>query len=59
MSAFMYNLEINSETTDRVSQQVLEEKFSAGLTEFSAYLETVSEEKKSMLMDILEQFTGE
>ena len=55
----MFNLDINSETTERVSQQVLEEKFSAGLTEFSAYLETVSEEKKSILVDMLEKFTGE
>ena len=55
----MLNLDISAESTDMISQQVLEEKFSAGLMEFEALLQTISEEKKSMLMDLLEQFTGE
>ena len=55
----MLNLDVSAESSDMISQQVLEEKFSAGLTEFEALLQTVSEEKKSMLVNILEQFTGE
>lgn len=55
----MLNLDISAESSDIISQQVLEEKFSAGLMEFEALLQTVSEEKKSMLVDLLEQFTGE
>lgn len=55
----MLNLDISAESTDMISQQVLEEKFSAGLMEFEALLQNISEEKKSMLMDLLEQFTGE
>ena len=55
----MLNLDISTESSDLISQQVLEEKFTAGLREFEALLQSVSEEKKSMLVDILEQFTGE
>lgn len=55
----MLNLDLNSKSSDIISQPALEEKFSAGLAEFEAYIQGVSEEKKSMLVELLEQFTEE
>ena len=55
----MLNPDISTDATDMISQQLLEEKFTAGLMEFGALLQSISEEKKSMLVDLLEQFSSE
>ena len=47
------------ETKDVINQQVLEEKFSAGLMEFEALIKSISGESKSKLVDLLAEFTEE
>jgi len=53
----MLNPTMNAETKDVINQQVLEEKFSAGLMEFEALIKSVSEDSKSKLVDLLVELT--
>jgi PDZ domain-containing secreted protein len=55
----MLNSDISVESKDVINQQVLEEKFSAGLMEFEALIQSVNGDNKSKLVDLLAEFTEE
>lgn len=53
----MLSSDTTVETKDVINQQVLEEKFSAGLMEFEALIKGISGESKSKLVGLLAEFT--
>ena len=55
----MLSSDTTVETKYVINQQVLEEKFSAGLMEFEALIQSISGESKSKLVDLLAEFTEE
>lgn len=55
----MLSFEISTESKDVINQQVLEEKFSAGLMEFKALIQSINDDSKSKLVDLLAEFTEE
>jgi hypothetical protein len=55
----MLSSEISTESKKVINQQVLEEKFSAGLMEFKALIQSVNGDSKSKLVDLLDEFTEE
>jgi len=55
----MLSSEISTESKDVINQQVLEEKFSAGLMEFEALIQSINDDSKSKLVDLLAEFTEE
>jgi hypothetical protein len=55
----MLSSEVSTERKDLINQQVLEEKFSAGLMEFEALIQSISDDSKSKLVDLLDEFTEE
>jgi hypothetical protein len=50
---------MSAESKDIINPQVLEETFSAGLLEFESLIQTVHEDRKSKLIDLLVEFTEE
>ena len=59
MRPVMLNSDISAESKDVINQQVLEEKFSEGLMEFEALIQSVNGDNKSKLVDLLAEFTEE
>ena len=59
MRPVMLNSDISVESKDVINQQVLEEKFSAGLMEFKALIQSIKGDNKSKLVDLLEELTEE
>jgi hypothetical protein len=57
MRPFMLNLNIDTEVKDVIDPKVLEEKFSAGLMEFEALMQSISQDSKSKLIDLLEEYS--
>ena len=55
----MLNPNMNSETKDVISQHLLEEKFSAGLMEFEALIQSINDDNKARLVNLLAEFTAE
>jgi hypothetical protein len=55
----MLSSEVSTESKNLINQQVLEEKFSAGLMEFEALIQSISDDSKSKLVDLLAEFTEE
>jgi hypothetical protein len=53
----MLSSEASTECKDVINQQVLEEKFSAGLMEFKALIQSINDDSKSKLIDLLGEFT--
>ena len=59
MRPVMLSSEASTECKDVINQQVLEEKFSAGLMEFKALIQSINDDSKSKLVDLLDEFTEE
>jgi hypothetical protein len=59
MRPVMLSSEVSTESKNLINQQVLEEKFSAGLMEFEALIQSISDDSKSKLVDLLAEFTEE
>ena len=57
MRPVMLNPERSTEIKDIINQQLLEEKFSAGLMEFEALIKSISGDDKSKLVALLAEFT--
>ena len=57
MRPFMLNSNIDTEVKDVIDPKVLEEKFSAGLMEFEALIQSISQDSKSKLIDLLEEYS--
>ena len=53
----MLNSNIDIEVKDVIDTKVLEEKFSAGLMEFEALIQSISQDSKSKLIDLLEEYS--
>lgn len=57
MRATMLDLELSAKRQETINQKLLEEKFTAGLMEFEALLNSINDDSKSKLVDLLEQYT--
>jgi hypothetical protein len=57
MRPFMLDIEASAKSKSIINQEVLEEKFSGGLMEFEALIQSFNEDKKSELVNLLDQFT--
>jgi len=58
----MLNTNINADTTetkDVINQHLLEEKFSAGLMEFEALIQSINDDNQAKLVDLLAELTEE
>ena len=55
----MLSSEASTESKEVINQQVLEEKFSAGLMEFEAVIQSINDDSKSTLVDLLAEFIEE
>jgi hypothetical protein len=53
----MLDLELSAKRQETINQKLLEEKFTAGLMEFEALLNSINDDSKSKLVDLLEQYT--
>jgi hypothetical protein len=53
----MLDIEASAKSKSIINQEVLEEKFSGGLMEFEALIQSFNEDKKSELVNLLDQFT--
>jgi hypothetical protein len=50
---------MSTESNSTINQQVLEEKFSAGLSAFETLIQEINEDSKAKLIDLLMEFTEE
>jgi hypothetical protein len=55
----MLSSEISTESKDLINQQLLEEKFSAGLMEFEALIQSINDDSKSKLVNLLAELIEE
>ncbi len=50
---------MSAESKEIINQQVLEEKFSAGLLEFETLIQCINEDSQSKLIDLFVELTEE
>lgn len=53
----MFNPDISTNSKELINSQILEEKFSAGLMEFEALIQSINDDNKSKLVDLLVELT--